>query len=101
MGCAAADATWVQLTDFKDRYPTFQLEDELFRNEGGSVVDSFVGQTYQHRHKTIVSGSDTTAVSVSKVSDDAVAILDKYRDVRQYLTSTDRVWFGYNVFTYS
>lgn len=45
--CAAADATWEKLTTFKDRYPTFQLEDELFSNEGGSGVDAFVGQTYQ------------------------------------------------------
>lgn len=60
MGCAAADVTWEKLTFFKDRYPIFQLEDELFHNEGGSVVDAFVGQTYQRRRRATVSNSKAT-----------------------------------------
>jgi hypothetical protein len=29
-GGTAADATWEPLPEFKERYPTFKLEDELF-----------------------------------------------------------------------
>lgn len=36
-----ADATWEMLTDFKERYLEFQLEDELFVVEEESVVDSY------------------------------------------------------------
>ena len=49
----AADTTWEPLESFKERYPSFQLEDELFRKEGGSVVDSFVGRTYERRKKNV------------------------------------------------
>ncbi|XP_066333858.1 uncharacterized protein [Miscanthus floridulus] len=45
-GCSATDATWEPLADFKERYPLFQLTDELFDGEEGNVVDSFVGQQY-------------------------------------------------------
>ena len=51
LGLPAADTTWEPLESFKERYPSFQLEDELFRKEGGSVVDSFVGRTYERRRK--------------------------------------------------
>ena len=34
-----------------ERYPTFQLEDELFWKEDGSVVDTFVGHTYERCRK--------------------------------------------------
>jgi hypothetical protein len=46
MGQAAADATWELVIEFKDAYPSFQLEDELFSNGGGSVVDAFIGRKY-------------------------------------------------------
>jgi hypothetical protein len=38
MGQAAADATWELVIEFKDAYPSFQLEDELFSNGGGGVL---------------------------------------------------------------
>jgi hypothetical protein len=34
-----------------DTYPSFQFEDELFHNEGGSVVHAFIGKAYQYRQK--------------------------------------------------
>jgi hypothetical protein len=33
------------LHGFKDDYPEFQLEDELFHQTGGSVVDTFFNKT--------------------------------------------------------
>ena len=46
-GRTAVDATWEDIDDFKDRYPAFQLADELFVGEEGSVVDAFVGRQYR------------------------------------------------------
>jgi hypothetical protein len=46
------DATWA--------YPDFHLEDVLFRGEGGSVVDSFVGRTYQRRLRNLVAVAPST-----------------------------------------
>jgi hypothetical protein len=43
--------SWEPLNQFKEERPEFQLEDELFRLEGGSVVDSFFGQKYSRRKK--------------------------------------------------
>jgi hypothetical protein len=51
MGCLPADATWELVEEFSAAHPAFQLEDELFQNEGGSVVDSFVGRTYFRRRR--------------------------------------------------
>ena len=51
LGLPAADTSWELLESFKERYPSFQLEDKLFQKEGGSVVDSFVGRTYERRRK--------------------------------------------------
>jgi hypothetical protein len=31
-------ATWEKVLEFKDAYPSFQLEDELFLNWGGGVL---------------------------------------------------------------
>jgi len=56
-GCTPADATWETVEDFKDRYPVFQLTDELFVGEEGSVVDSFVGRQYRRRPKQVPSPS--------------------------------------------
>jgi len=47
VGRDASDSTWEKLEDFKEAYPEFQLEDELFQKEGGSVADAFVGITYR------------------------------------------------------
>lgn len=49
-GRSAADATWEQLNWFREAYPDYQLEDELFQKEGGSIVDAFVGKQYARRH---------------------------------------------------
>jgi hypothetical protein len=48
---SAADATWEKIDEFKEAHPEFQLEDELFSGEGGSVVDVFVGCVYRRRKK--------------------------------------------------
>ena len=45
------------VTEFTQEHPEFQLEDELFRKEGGSVVDAFVGRTYSRRKSTKDAGS--------------------------------------------
>jgi len=51
LGLPAADTSWEPLESFKERYPSFQLEDKLFQKEGRSVVDSFVGRKYERRRK--------------------------------------------------
>lgn len=56
LGQSAADSTWEPLEEFKSTYPDFQLEDELFQKEGGSVVDSFIGKVYNRRKKAPSSG---------------------------------------------
>ncbi|XP_072146537.1 uncharacterized protein [Setaria viridis] len=43
VGHDPAEATWELLEDFKERYPTFQLEDKLFSQGGISVMDNFFG----------------------------------------------------------
>jgi len=37
------------LEEFKEEYPNFKLEDELFCHEGGSVMDTFFGKKFQRR----------------------------------------------------
>nr|CAB3465822.1 unnamed protein product [Digitaria exilis] len=54
-GRPAADATWEILADFKELYPSFKLEDELFRQGEASVVDAFFGKKYQRRLKARAS----------------------------------------------
>jgi hypothetical protein len=39
-------ASWEDVTAFRDRYPSFQLKDELFQNGGGDVM---WGHTYRRR----------------------------------------------------
>ncbi|CAN6308396.1 unnamed protein product [Urochloa humidicola] len=50
-GRGAIDATWESLDQFKGRYPEFQLEDELFSNQGRSVVDTFFGRQFKRSKK--------------------------------------------------
>ena len=52
-----AASTWELLNDFKATYPKFQLEDELFRKEGGSVVDAFIGKQYSRKKKKAPASS--------------------------------------------
>jgi hypothetical protein len=47
-GESAASATWEDLDSFKERYPAFQLEDELALEEGRDVM---WGRTYARRHR--------------------------------------------------
>jgi len=54
-GRSPAEATWEPLLEFKEKYPSFKLEDELFGQEGGSVVDTFFGKKYQRKKKEGVS----------------------------------------------
>ena len=56
-GRCAADATWEPIADFKERYPAFQLADELFVGEEGNVVDSFVGRQYRRRSRRTTANS--------------------------------------------
>lgn len=46
-GFAASNASWMLLPLIREKYPDFQLEDELFLQKGRNVVDSFVYKTYQ------------------------------------------------------
>ncbi|KAJ4786652.1 polyprotein [Rhynchospora pubera] len=46
-----SDASWEEFSWFKDQFPTFQLEDELLSQVGGSVTNSHWGQVYTRRHK--------------------------------------------------
>ena len=57
VGRPAADATWEPLLEFVELYPQWQLEDELFLGEGGSVVDAFVGNHYRRRNKQQQNGA--------------------------------------------
>jgi len=51
-GCPAVDSTWEDIDDFKELYPAFQLADELFVGEEGSVIDAFVGRQYRRRPRS-------------------------------------------------
>jgi hypothetical protein len=54
------DASWEPLEDFKERYPDFKLEDELFSQASGSdVMDSVFGKQYRRlrgKHQAPASG---------------------------------------------
>jgi hypothetical protein len=45
-----SDATWEDVEAFKQSYPTFELEDELFPKEGRDVM---VGIGYSRRRKDV------------------------------------------------
>ena len=42
------DATWEPVDEFRARFPSFQLEDELFPKEGRDVM---IGNTYERRNR--------------------------------------------------
>lgn len=54
----ATDTSWLLVSNFRQRYPHFQLEDELFLQDSGNVMDSFFGRKYTRRAKP----SSVTAV---------------------------------------
>jgi len=56
LGRSPAHSTWELLEDFKATYPKFQLL-ELFRKEGGSVVDAFIGKQYSRKKKKAPASS--------------------------------------------
>ena len=45
-GQPASAASWEDVTPFRERYPSVQLEDELFQNGGGDVM---WGQPYRRK----------------------------------------------------
>ncbi|CAN6272396.1 unnamed protein product [Urochloa humidicola] len=51
-GMEEADATWEPLETFKQSYPDYQLEDELFAEAGRDVM---TGITYTRRNKRLRS----------------------------------------------
>lgn len=46
-----SEATWENLLEFKEAYPSVQLADALFVGEGANVIDSFVGRSYYWKQK--------------------------------------------------
>lgn len=48
VGMDEANATWEMVDTFRQAYPEFQLEDELFSEEGRDVM---VGKVYVRRNK--------------------------------------------------
>jgi hypothetical protein len=51
LGRSKTDTSWEQIEDFKQHYPNFKLEDELFVGKEGNVVDSIVGRQYSKHNK--------------------------------------------------
>jgi len=47
-GFPSSEATWEAVPDFKQSYPDFQLEDELFPEEGSDVM---TGNVYARRRR--------------------------------------------------
>jgi hypothetical protein len=45
-GHPPTNSTWERMDEFKVAHPDFQLEDELFAEEGGSVMDAFYGRKF-------------------------------------------------------
>jgi hypothetical protein len=48
-GRTVVEATWEEMQPFKEAYPDFELENELFHHGGGSVMNSFFHRQYTHR----------------------------------------------------
>jgi hypothetical protein len=47
----AANASWEPVEDFKEKYPEFKLEDQLFSRVGGSAMDTVFGKQYSRMRK--------------------------------------------------
>jgi hypothetical protein len=84
-GKTAAEATGEPLKQFKEAYPEFKLEDELFRQGGCSVMDSSFHKQYTHRRTSI--SSILIEGSPSRIRSPLVA---KYKlvDLLEYSVST-------------
>jgi hypothetical protein len=52
-GRNAAETSWEGLEQFKEAYPDFQLEDELFRQAGRSVMDTFLARDIPGRRRKV------------------------------------------------
>lgn len=64
-GLADTGATWEDVQEFYNSYPTIELEEKLFFFHGrGNVMDIFVEQTYV-RHRVYKSGTTTNDVKGS------------------------------------
>lgn len=50
VGSSPEEASWETLDHFREAYPSFQLEDELFHEEEGNVIDRRYGIKY-HRYR--------------------------------------------------
>jgi hypothetical protein len=55
----ASEQTWETIEHFKEAYPEFQLVDELFQQQGRSVVDQFYGKQYSRKNKKASSGASS------------------------------------------
>jgi hypothetical protein len=60
-GQPAVEATWVNLEDFWNLYPSFQLEDELLAEGGGDVM---VGRQYTRRRHTNQESSRSSSSAI-------------------------------------
>jgi hypothetical protein len=50
----------VKLQQFKETCPDFKLEDELFCQKGGSVMDTFFGKQFQRKGKKAQPATSTS-----------------------------------------
>jgi hypothetical protein len=50
-GRATVEATWYELAEFKEQFPDFKLEDELFCQRGVSDMDTFFGRQFRRRER--------------------------------------------------
>lgn len=62
------DSSWLLVSDFRQRYPHIQLEDELFLKDDGNVVDSFFGKKYSRRKALLPDATTLNTTSTSSGS---------------------------------
>jgi hypothetical protein len=72
MGQAAIDSTWEKVLEFKDAYPSFQLEDELFLNLGGGVL-------WMHLSERCISASPSQGGPSRRQKEERAASLEDGR----------------------